>query len=44
MKWTFKREAEWMMWVGLVPLGLIAWALLWPMLQRLLHGPPPGLP
>jgi hypothetical protein len=35
MKWTFKREAEWMLWFGLIPAGLIAWALLWPTLQRL---------
>ena len=35
MKWTFKREAEWMVWFGLVSAGLIGWALLWPMLQRL---------
>ena len=35
MKWTFKREAEWMLWFELIPAALIAWAILWPALQRL---------
>ena len=35
MKWTFKREAEWMLWLGLAPLGLYAWILVWRILQQL---------
>jgi hypothetical protein len=36
MKWTFQREAQWMMWLALFPVALIALALLWPALRRAL--------
>ena len=35
MKWTLKREAEWMLWLGLVPIGLLAWMMVWRVLQEL---------
>jgi len=34
MKWTFQREARWMMWLALIPVALILWMLLWPVLRR----------
>jgi hypothetical protein len=37
MKWTFQREAQWMMWLALIPALLILWTLLWPWLGRTLR-------
>jgi hypothetical protein len=36
MKWSFEREAWWMMWLALVPALFILWALIWPYLRRTL--------
>ncbi len=35
MKWTFKREAEWMLWLSLIPAGIILLTLLWTALRRI---------
>jgi hypothetical protein len=35
MKWTFKREAEWMIWLMLIPALLILLTLIWAWLRRL---------
>lgn len=34
MKWTFQREAGWMLWLGLIPAIGILGALAWPVLRR----------
>jgi hypothetical protein len=34
MKWSFKREAEWMMWLALIPAAGVLWMLLSTMLRR----------
>ena len=34
MRWTFTREAQWMMSLALIPVVLILWTLLWPMIRR----------
>ncbi len=36
MKWTFQREAQWMMWLALIPGLLVLGTLLWPWLLRTL--------
>lgn len=35
-RWTFRREAKWMLWFGLVPAVLIALTILLPWLLRML--------
>jgi hypothetical protein len=34
MKWTFKREAEWMMWLALIPVAGILWVVLSAILRQ----------
>jgi len=35
-RWTFRREANWMLWLGLLPALLMALAMVVPWLRRLL--------
>jgi hypothetical protein len=35
-RWTFKREARWMLWLALVPVILIALTIILPGLRRAL--------
>jgi hypothetical protein len=34
--WTFRREAKWMLWLGLFPVALILLTILLPRLLRML--------
>jgi hypothetical protein len=36
--WTFKREPQWMLWLGLAPAVLLLWTLLMTWFRRLVAG------
>lgn len=35
MKWSFKREAEWIIWLSLIPAAGILWALIASFVRRM---------